>query len=101
MDRRLKLHNILVEILGASNVYFQPPETIKMTYPCIVYIRNSAKTDFANNFPYQYTKRYEVTVIDENPDSEIPGKVASLPMCSFSRHFTSDNLNHDVFNLYF
>ena len=101
MDRRLKLHNILVEILGASNVYFQPPETIKMTYPCIVYIRNSAKTDFANNFPYKYTKRYEVTVIDENPDSEIPGKVASLPMCSFSRHFTSDNLNHDVFNLYF
>jgi hypothetical protein len=40
-------------------------------------------------------------VIYRHPDSDLPHKIASLPKCSFDRHFVSDNLNHDVFNLYF
>ena len=44
---------------------------------------------------------YQVTVIYRNPDSEIPSKIALLPMCSHERHYTKENLNHDVFNLYF
>ena len=32
MDRRLKLHEELCDILGSRNVYFQPPETVKMKY---------------------------------------------------------------------
>lgn len=72
-----------------------------MQYPCIVYARDDAITDFADNKPYTYTKRYQVTVIDRNPDSDIPDKVAQLPMCLLNRYFAADNLNHDVFNLYF
>jgi hypothetical protein len=72
-----------------------------MTYPCIVYERDNADTIFANNSPYRYTKRYQVTVIERDPDSGIPGELAKLPMCTFSRHFTADNLHHDVFTLYF
>lgn len=101
MGQRLELHKILVDILGSSNVYFQPPETIKMKYPCIVYERGSGDTIFADNNPYRFTKRYQVTVIDRDPDSLIPDKVSVLPMCTYDRHYTVDNLNHDIFNLYF
>ena len=51
--------------------------------------------------PYALHDRYQVTAIYRNPDSEIPSKIALLPMCSHERHYTKENLNHDVFNLYF
>ena len=101
MNRRLELHDILVGILGSKYVYFQPPESIKMTYPCIVYGRSSADTKYANNKIYQSKKRYTVTVIDKNPDSDIPDKLEQLPLCKLDRHYATDNLNHDAFTLYY
>lgn len=101
MAPRLELQTLLEEILGGGNVYFQPPPNVQMQFPCIVYKRDDARTEFADNNPYSYTKRYQVTVIDRNPDSDIPDKVAALPMCIFNRWFAGDNLHHDVFNLYF
>lgn len=99
MGQRLKLHLILESF--TENVYFQPPTNVKLEYPCIIYKRGFADTKFANDKPYNYTKRYMVTVIDRDPDSEIPGKVAAMPMCLFNRFYTADNLNHDVFNVFF
>lgn len=101
MGLRLDLQLLLEALLGTSNVYFQPPANVQMEFPAIVYNRDSAETLFAGNVPYRYTKRYQVTVIDSDPDSGIPDKVAALPMCTFSRAFVADNLNHSVFNLYF
>lgn len=95
------LHEVLVDILGSRNVYFQPPADYKMTYPCIVYERSRIEADFADNLPYNFRDRYQVTVISKNPDSELPKKIASLPMCAHDRHYTASNLHHDVFNLYF
>lgn len=101
MAPRLELQTLLESLLGSRNVYFQPPATLKMSYPAIVYNRDDMDTTFADNGPYRRTTRYLLTVIDKNPDSTIPDKVSRLPMCAFSRHFTADNLNHDVFSLYF
>lgn len=101
MAPRLQLQTLLESVLGSSNVYFQPPANVEMQYPCIVYRRDDATTEFADNSPYRYTKRYQVTVIAENPDSDIPERVAALPLCIFNRFFIAGNLNHDVFNLYF
>lgn len=101
MAQRLELQTVLVNLLGSSNVYFQPPPTVKMKYPCIIYKRDDINTDFADNKPYKNKKRYQVTVVDADPDSEIHERVAALPMCSFDRFYTADNLNHDVFNLFF
>lgn len=101
MAPRLQLQAKLLGILGSPNVYFQPPPTIKMQYPCIVYNRDRIDTDFADDKPYKRTRRYQVTVIDQDPDSVIHEKVAELPMCSYDRFFTADNLNHDVYNLFF
>jgi hypothetical protein len=101
MAQRLELQALFKDGLGVANVYFQPPPSLQMTYPCIVYSRDYADTDFADNEPYKYLKRYQVTVIDRDPDSVIPDKVAKLPMCIFDRFFTADDLNHDVFKLFF
>ena len=98
-SRRIQLQSILEAI--TTNVYFQPPANVQMQYPCIVYSRDTADTKFADNNPYRFTKRYQVTVIDRNPDSGLPEKVANLPMCTHNRFFTADNLNHDVFMLFF
>jgi hypothetical protein len=72
-----------------------------MQYPCILYKRDTADTAYADNKPYRYTQRYQVMVIDGDPDSSIRPKVAALPLSSFDRHYTADNLNHDVYNLFF
>lgn len=101
MGKRTDLQTILEGLLGSRNVYFQPPESVKLKYPCIIYSRDYGETRFADNLPYNHQIRYKVTVIDSNPDSEILNKVVALPSCSFSRHYTADNLNHDVYNLYF
>lgn len=97
MRPRTEFHDILVALLGSSNVYFQPPTGFKMTYPCIVYNRNNFRMTSADNQPYMEHIRYSVTVIDSNPDSEVVLKMARQPMTSFERHFASEGLNHDVF----
>lgn len=101
MANRLELHEILCEALGSRHVYYQPPESVKMVYPAIVYARNTVSTRHADNAIYKQVVGYSVTVIDEDPDSEIPDRISRLPMCRFDRHFVSDNLNHDVFTIYY
>jgi predicted component of viral defense system (DUF524 family) len=101
MGTRLELQTIFENILGSKNVYFQPPENIKINYPCIIYKRNMEKINFADNNPYNKTKRYSVTIIDRNPDSLIPDKISNLPMCSYDRSIKLDGLNQDIYNLYF
>lgn len=101
MPSRLELHEILCGILGSRNVYFQPPESVKLQYPCVVYDLCAIDTKFADNRPYTRKKQYSVTVIDKNPDSELPDKIGALPMCRFDRQFPADNLNHYVYRMYF
>ena len=98
---RIGLSKLLREILDSDNVYFQPPDSFKMNYPAIVYSRERIDNRFANNNVYKQNRAYKITVIDKNPDSEIVDKISSLPMCTFDRHFTLDNLNHDVFTIYY
>ena len=101
MVRRYDLHDILKEAAGSDHVYFQPPADVQMVYPCIVYQRDPARTRHADNNPYSQNQRYQVTVIDRNPDSVILAEVAALPSCTQSRNFVANNLNHDVFTLYY
>lgn len=101
VQSRIPLHEILVDILGSDHVYFQPPENLEMVYPAIVYTRDLSNVQFANNHPYRRAVRYMVTVIDDDPDSLIPNKVAELPMCTHSRSYPANQLHHDVFDVYF
>lgn len=100
-QRRHSLQTILEAIPYVKKVYYQPPESVRMIYPCIRYERANGLTDFANNKPYNFTMRYTLMVIDPNPDSKIIEEVAKLPMCTFDRSYSSDNLYHSVFTLYY
>lgn len=99
MGQRLDLHAILKTI--CTNVYFQPPSETVMQYPCIRYERSNIRSSSADNAPYKLQKEYTITVIDANPDSLIPDKVAKLPQCSYDRPYKTEGLNHDVFNILF
>ena len=101
MGSRLELQTLLEGLAGTRNVYFQPPPTLTMKYPAIVYERAKLTNRFANNIVYNQKQSYNITVIDANPDSVLPIKVSQLPMCRPDRSFKSDNLNHDVFIIYF
>lgn len=102
MASRLKLHEELCALLGSRNVYFQPPESKKLEYPCFVYEKAGVDTRAANNRNYTATNRYTITHIDRDSDSDIEYRVlAYFPMCSLDRSFSSDNLNHCIFTLYY
>ena len=102
MGTRLQLHELLLSLLEDNQkAYFQPTNDIRMSYPCIVYERQDFYTAKADNRPYRHLTRYQVTVIDRDPDSPILDKVAALQYCELSRHYVAENLNHDSFTLYF
>lgn len=107
MASRLELQDEFIDILGSrddeqSRVYFQPPASVLMKYPCIRYSKLAPDIKRANDKIYQYTNRYEVIVIDPDPDSEIPDKIMHhFPMCSWDRAYSADNLNHTVLTLYY
>lgn len=99
MGRRLDLQAVLLEL--CPRVYFQPPPDVQMEYECIRYERSKANVRHADNLPYHITQGYTVTVIDRDPDGTLRNLVAQLPYCEHDRFYTADNLNHDVFTLFF
>lgn len=101
MKTRLELQKKLEELLGSRNVYYQPPASVKMEYPAIVYSKNEIESKHANDAVYLKMKRYDVTVIDKRPDNPVIDKLLELPYCSYDRPYVDDNLNHDVLTLYF
>lgn len=101
MSNRTNLQATLERILGSRNVYYQPPESVKITYPAIVYSRDEIDSIHANDTKYINTNRYEIIVIDRKPDNAAIDKILELPLSSFDRHYTADNLHHDVLTLYY
>lgn len=95
------LQKILTDLLGTSEVYFQPPDDASMDYPAIVYHLDGVDTSYGDNLPYKISKRYLITYIDYYPDMTIPDKIAQLPTAKFVNHFTADNLNHYSYRLYY
>lgn len=100
MIERLELHEKLCEILGSSNVYFQPPESVKLVYPAIVYSLREIRKFHANNRGYILVPSYEAILIDKNPDSDYIASILELPYASFDRSYVADNLNHFVFTIH-
>lgn len=99
MDRRQQLSDLLHEL--APNVYFQPDENASMQYPCIVYSRDGAHRVSADNAGYRRVQKYQVTLIDRDPENPAVETLGLLPLCTPTRSFRADGLNHDVFELYY
>lgn len=102
MDNRLLLHDELKKLVGTNNVYFQPPSSVRMEYPCVVYNIGNGDAKYADNKMYNYIHRYDVTFIYKKPNNAIIETVLdNFQMCSLSRAYVSDNLNHYAFSLYY
>jgi hypothetical protein len=106
VGQRSGLHDILVHVCGQDtagnkHVYFQPPESVKIEYPCIIYKRDKLNADYANNQKYAHRTRYQITAIDRNPDVVWQLELFNLPLCEHVRQFATDGLNHDIFDLYY
>lgn len=107
MASRFQLHNEFINVLGTENekesrVYFDPPQSLNMKYPCIRYNKTAPRLHRANNGIYCLTPGYEVTVIDTDPDSVIADTILSrIQECSIERYYTADNLHHTVLKIYY
>lgn len=87
--------------MGSENVYFQPPENIKLKYPCILYEFNNIDTKKADNDDYLTYNRYAITFITRDPNNETWKEIQKMLYCSIDRVFVSDNLYHYVFTLFY
>ena len=100
-DKRLELQDKFEELLGSRNVYFNPPESVKMKYDAIRYSRKQIENRYANDSVYNQNICYEVIAIYKDPDCDIPIKLSKLPKCRHDRYYVADNLHHDVFTIYY
>lgn len=102
MASRLFLHEELCDLLDSTNVYYNPPASVKIKYPCIKYSLTGVDHKRANDAIYKNTNRYEIIVIDGNPESDIFSKLLThFKMCKFDRQYVSDNLYHFVLTLHY
>ena len=102
MASRLELQSELEMLLGSDHVYFQPPSSVMIKYPCIIFNLSNVNDRRADNMAYHLNNCYEVTYIDKNPDNELKTEIIEhFQRCRFNRFFTNDNLNHYVYTLYY
>lgn len=101
MANRVDLQSLLEELLGSKNVYYQPPESIKMQYDAIRYSKKTIRSTYANDFKYGMRDCYELIVISRRPDNPVIKKLLALSYCNYDRHYVADNLNHDVLTIYY
>lgn len=101
MANRNDFNTALRTLLGSANVYFQPPETIKMAYPAIVYSLSRIQNDYADNMVYRQKTAYNVILITRNPDDTAIKALSKFPYSSFNNAYVSDNLNHYSFTIYY
>lgn len=100
MGSRLELHDQL--LLFAPNVYFQPPPSSQMFYPCITYNKNDKSSDRANDHLYLSKQGYQLTVIDRDPDSTIADLVNEhFQYCAITQYYVVDNLYHVTLTLFY
>lgn len=101
MASRKELQKLLESLPGGAKVYYNPPESAKMTYPAIVFQRERIDNTYASNNVYVQQNFYQIVVIDRVVDSPVADAVSKLPTCRFVRHYRADNLLHDIFTINF
>lgn len=107
-EKRLELDAKLIAVLegiygkGKANLYFQPPEGFKMTYPCILCQKDTGDHRFADNKVYNFQQAYQITFMSKDPDNEVVDKILeTFQYAKYGRHYRADNVNHDVVILYY
>ena len=100
-QRRLQLDNILRTTLWSTNVYFDPPESFKLQYPCIVYNFAGNADIHAENNRYLRRKRYDMIYITRNADDPMVDKLDDLRFCSLARPYFANGLFHYAYTIFY
>lgn len=96
------LDDILLELLGEGvHRYFQPPPSLQIKYPCVVYEISSGNSQYADNHLYIYENRYTLTYLTRHANDSNNEKIQTLQKCRFDRRYCSNGLYHNVYDLYF
>lgn len=98
--KRPEFNALLQDILGAKNVYYQPPAELKMKYPCIRYESSNLDVKRADNHGYRVTRSYTVLYISKTQDEDVILRLARLPMSRHDRSYKASGLYHEVFTIY-
>lgn len=104
LDEKLRaiLRDALGQLSGHENIYFQPPDSVKMKYDCIRYSENTMNVKRADNKAYLVQSEYRVVFITRNPDSPVPRMIQEqFRYCSPDRAYTADNLHHYTFTIFY
>lgn len=104
MAIRLDLHRELSIALGSGNVYYQPPESVKLKYPCIVYSKDRDRVERADNRHYVVHPQWNLILIEHDPDSDLADGIVdhfNQYCCSIDRRYRADNLYHTAITLYY
>lgn len=102
MSNRDDFDKELREVLGSDYTYFQPPESVRLHYPCFVYEHSKDSDRFANDRSYVFHEGYDVTVITKDPDLTFKEELKNkFRYCEWIRSFISDNLNHNIYKIYY
>ena len=102
MASRLQLQYELESLLDSENVYFQPPETVKLKYPCIVYSLDPTYTVQADNRNYIITNRYHIKHIYKSLSNSLKDNfLLNFMMISHDNRMIVDGMYNDDFTLYY
>lgn len=98
---RVELQDALEDFMGSRNVYFRPPESVKLKYPCIIYNVRSGDSQYADNSTYIFHRSYDIQIIHKEADTDLIERfVFTFPKAKFDSSFAVDNLIHENFILY-
>lgn len=100
---RVEMHQMLKSLFPAHmepRVYFQPPQSTKIEYPCMIYKLSDMPQKWANNLPYHWERAYQLTYISRDPKDPMIEKLIALRETKFDRYFSSDNLHHFVYTIF-
>lgn len=97
-DNRLELReklSIFMEECGETpKLYFQPAESVKLEYPCMIYHLKTLTSRKANDRPYHKTIAFDITYVTRSPASKVPTRMLAEPLFAFDRYYTAENLHH-------
>lgn len=90
-----------LESTHTGKVYFQPPASVRLVYPCWVIERESMQAIRADDRSYVYRPTYKCMFMNrDEPDPEILRIIPErYPRCSYRNHYVVDNIHHDVFSI--
>lgn len=97
MKSRLELHKQLESI--APNVYFQPPDNVKIKYPAIVYEIDGAQAKYADDNLYRLALVYHATYITTRA-SDLENRIKDFMGLRYCK-LVNTAVNDGLYNIYF